>query len=191
MGSSLSKRVNGKTVELVSAQEFEVERLRTGALPGADMDEVVGFWERAARLQRSVTAATTSVRDLNKKVKGLKRGLARTRSAPEELDAELQNIRTELFELEEALSGNQSMNEVGQELPPTIQGRLGKVLIGIGNSTYGPTATHREVLGFAEDDFRNIVERLNTLQDTTIPAFEKALLEADGPWVPGGSIPLP
>jgi len=105
---SLSKRVNGEISELVSAQKFEVERLRDGALTGADTKDVVAFWERTARLQRSVTATSNTVNALNKKVKGLKRAVARTRTAPEELDEQWQAIRSELFEIEEALSGNQS-----------------------------------------------------------------------------------
>ena len=188
---SLSQRVNGETIELVSAQEFEVERLRDGALPGADTDDVVAFWERTARLQRSVTAASSTVTALNKKMRGLKRAVARTRSAPEDLDEQWQAIRSELFDIEEAMSGNQSMNEVGQELPPTVQGRLGKVLIGIGNSTYGPTTTHRQVLEFAETDFSELRERINELTETAIPNLETAIFEADGPWVPGGTIPEP
>jgi len=188
---SLSKRVNGKTTELVSAQEFEVERLRDGALPGAETEEVVAFWERTARLQRSVTAASNSIAALHKKVKGLKRAVKRTRSAPEELDEQWQAIRAELFDIEEAMSGNQSMNEVGQELPPTVQGRLRKVLTGIGNSTYGPTETHKEVLGFAETDYSDLRDRINVLIETAIPELEAAILEADGPWVPGGAIPKP
>jgi len=188
---SLSKRVRGETTELVGPQEFVVERLRDGALPGSDTDDVIAFWERTSDLQRSVTAASNTVGALNRKVVGLKRALARTRSAPEELDAQWQSIRTELFEIEEILGGNQSMNEVGQELPPTVQGRLGKVLTGVGNSTYGPTATHRQVLGYAEEGFGDIRERLNTLQNDTVPEFEAALIAADGPWVPGGTIPQP
>ena len=186
---SLSKRVRGVTTELVGPKEFVVERLRDGALPGADTAEVVAFWERTAQLQRSVTAASSLQSALDKKVTGLKRAIARTRSGPETLDAQWQTIRTELFEIEEALGGNQSMNEVGQELPPNVQGRLWKVLVGIGNSTYGPTTTHREVLGYAEDDFVDIRERLSALQETAIPELEQAVLAAGGPWVPGGTIP--
>jgi len=188
---SLSKRVNGKTTKLVSAQEFEVERLRDGALPGADTEEVVAFWERTAHLQRNVTAASNSVNGLHRKVRGLKRAIARTRSAPEDLDEQWQAIRAELFEIEEAMSGNQSMNEVGQELPPTVQGRLRKVLTGIGNSTYGPTETHKDVLGFAETDFDDLRDRIIVLIETDIPELEKCILEAGGPWVPGGRIPKP
>ena len=55
--------------------------------------------------------------------------------------------------------------------------------------TYGPTRTHEQQLEFAERDFETLRIRINTLQETTIPAFEKALLDANGPWTPGGTIP--
>ena len=181
--------MRGETIELVAPQTFEVERLRDGALPGASIDEVVAFWERAAKLQRSVSAANSTISALSNKAELLKKALANTRSAPAELDDEWQAIRTELFDIEEILGGNQSMNEVGQDTPANVRSRLGKVLTGVGSSTYGPTATHRETLGYAEDAFDELLERINTLQDTTIPDFEAALLDAGGPWTPGGTVP--
>ena len=186
---SLSKRVRGETVELVAPQSFAVERLRDGALPGSSIDEVVAFWERTSKLQRSVFAANSAISALNNKAELLKKALANTRSAPDDLDDDWQAIRTELFEIEEILGGNQSMNEVGQDTPANVRSRLGKVLTGIGNSTYGPTATHRETLGYAEEAYDELLERINTLQDTTIPEFEAALLDAGGPWTPGGTVP--
>ena len=186
---SLSKRVRGKTVELVAPQSFEVERLRDGALPGASTDDVVAFWERTAKLQRSVSAAASTVTALGEKAELLKKALANTRSAPDALDDEWQAIRTEIFDIEGILGGNQSMNEVGQDTPANVRSRLGKVLVGVGNSTYGPTTTHRETLGYAEEAYDELLERINTLQQTTIPAFETSLIEAGGPWTPGGVVP--
>ena len=187
---SLSKRVRGKTVELVAPQSFEVERLRRdGALPGASTDDVVAFWERTAKLQRSVSAAASTVTALGEKAELLKKALANTRSAPDALDDEWQAIRTEIFDIEGILGGNQSMNEVGQDTPANVRSRLGKVLVGVGNSTYGPTTTHRETLGYAEEAYDELLERINTLQQTTIPAFETSLIEAGGPWTPGGVVP--
>ena len=81
------------------------------------------------------------------------------------------------------------MNEVGQDTPANVRSRLGKVLVGVGNSTYGPTTTHRETLGYAEEAYDELLERINTLQQTTIPAFETSLIEAGGPWTPGGVVP--
>jgi len=81
------------------------------------------------------------------------------------------------------------MAEVGQDPPANVQSRLGKVMIGTGQSTYGPTATHLQTLGAAEADFETVRTRLNALQQTTIPAFEASLIAAGAPWTAGGVIP--
>ncbi|MEM9014039.1 MAG: glycosyl hydrolase [Pseudomonadota bacterium] len=186
---SLSKVVRGETTELVSAQPFKVERLREGALTGADLASVVAFWERLADLQRSVTAANAATEQLTTKVDDLKVALSRTRAAPSDLDVQWRTIRTELNAIISELSGNQAMSVVGQEPPATVSNRLGKVLVGTAYQTYGPTETHMQTLTYAETDFAAIRDRINTLKDTTIPNFETALLDAGGPWTVGGNIP--
>ena len=186
---SLSKVVRGETTELVPAQSFTVERLREGALPGADVDSVVAFWERLALLQRSVTAASVTTGQLQTKVEELKVALKRTRTAPAALDDQWRAIRTELNAINSTLNGNQAMAAIGQDAPATVTSRIGKVLVGTAYQTYGPTETHRQTLAYAESDFETIRQRINTLQETTIPAFEAALLEAGGPWTSGGIIP--
>ena len=186
---SLSKIVRGEITQLVEPQSFEVTRLREGALPGADMESVVAFWERLASFQRSVTAANQAIGQLETKVDALKLALGRTRAAPAELDSEWRSIRTELNVVISELRGNQAMAVVGQEPPATVFSRINKVLIGTAYSTYGPTQTHTETLEFAESEFETIRQRINTLEGTTIPAFEASLLDAGAPWTPGSAIP--
>ncbi|MEM6415229.1 MAG: glycosyl hydrolase [Pseudomonadota bacterium] len=186
---SLSKRVRGETTVLVEAQQFNVKRMRDGAIPGASPNDVVAFWERASKLQRAVTAANAATTNITKKIEDLKLALDRTRSAPEALDNQWSVINTELQDIVELLNGNQAMAEVGQDPQATINSRLGRVMIGIGYSTYGPTTTHEQQLSYAEESFDAVRTRMNTLMQTTIPAFEIALIDAGGPWTTGGAIP--
>ncbi|MBI1393602.1 MAG: glycosyl hydrolase [Alphaproteobacteria bacterium] len=186
---SLAKRVRGKTTELVGPQAFKVERLRTGALPGAPINEVVAFWERVAKLDRAVGASNQSIEALEAKLAGLKTAIGYTRTAPSDLDTEWSRLRNELDNIVEKLSGNQSKAVVGQEPEPNITQRLGKVGIGVGLSAYGPTKTHRQVLGYAEQDFAVVRERLVKLKDEAVPALEAAIIEAGGPVVGAGPIP--
>ncbi|NOX94155.1 MAG: glycosyl hydrolase [Alphaproteobacteria bacterium] len=186
---SLSKTVRGVTTELVSARAFQVERLREGALAGATPRETVAFWERLSTLQRGVTAADQATNHIEEQIEKLQIALGRTRSAPAELDTEWRAIRTELQDIIEMLNGNQAMAEVGQDTPTTIGSRLGRLLIGTSNSTYGPTPSHRQSLDYAEADFEAVRQRINALQQTTIPAFQAKLIESGAPWTPGGLIP--
>jgi hypothetical protein len=188
---SLSKRVRGETTELVAPQEFEVQPLHEGALEGAPTEEVVAFWNRVSSIQRAVVAANETLSDFDKKLEELEKALDRARGEPTALQNQWAAIRTEVMELREALSGNQSRAEVGAEGPPTVQSRLGKLLVGVGLSTYGPTQTHRQVAGYIEEEFSSLRERINRLQTETIPAFEQALLDADAPWTPGQPVPAP
>ena len=186
---SLSKVVRGETTELVAPQSFEVERLREGALPGADVESVVAFWERLANLQRSVTAADHALDGLEQKVDDLKVALSRTRSAPAGLDDQWRSIRTEYNAIVSELRGNQAMAKVGEPAPATVLNRIDSVLVGTAYSTYGPTETHRQSLEYAEGDFEAIRQRINALHEEAIPAFEAALSDAGAPWTPGGPIP--
>ena len=185
----LAKRVRGKTTQLVGPKPFMVKRLRKGALKGAEPAQVVAFWERLGKDQRAISAAAAETRVLKKKIKDLKIALDRTRSAPDGLDDQWLAARTELEDIIAALMGNQSKAEVGEDVPATVMSRLSAVMIGTSYSTYGPTPTHLKTLGYAEHDFKALRERINSLQQRTIPALEQALIDAGGPWTPGGLIP--
>ena len=73
--------------------------------------------------------------------------------------------------------------------PSTVGSRLGFAALGTGNSTYGPNPAHEAQLGMAEDEFAGIRERLMTLTDESIPAFEDALSGVNAPWTPGRTMP--
>ncbi|RMB11983.1 VPS10 domain-containing protein [Eilatimonas milleporae] len=187
--ATLSSRVRGVTTELAAPVSFEVTRLRQGALKGAEPADVVAFWEELDKLDRSISAARVTLRHLNVKADQLKTALARSRTAPAELDDRWQAIRTEIDDIGTALTGNRAMAEIGELEPATVSSRLSQVMVGTALSTYGPTPSHRENFGHAQAAFADLRTRLNRLTGETIPAFEAALIDAGAPWVPGSPIP--
>ena len=188
---SLAQHVNGVTTELAPPQVFQVERLRTGALPGAEPAEVVAFWARLAKLQRNVTAATQVIAELRNRLDLLKQAIERAQGIPMKLDESWHNIRQSLFAIEEQLSGNQAQLALGTAGPASVSARLGKVLIGTSNSTYGPTETHETTLQIAESDFETVSNGLRNLQLEAFPTLEAALSDAGAPWTPGAVLPQP
>ncbi|MFW5926944.1 MAG: VPS10 domain-containing protein, partial [Wenzhouxiangella sp.] len=48
----LAKRIDGEVTQLAGPREFEVVRMRTGALEGAPPEETVAFWKRLSAMQR-------------------------------------------------------------------------------------------------------------------------------------------
>ncbi|WP_299297138.1 glycosyl hydrolase [uncultured Erythrobacter sp.] len=185
---SLSKRVRGQTTELVAPQPFTVEQLRDGALPPqADAAE---FWAAISAFDRSVTATALTLSELQRKVGLLEIAASRaTRGDPTTLDNRLQAIRSEVFALDGMLNGNQARNELFERTQPTVRSRLGVIMTGLFGATYGPTQTHRDQFGYAQADFGAIRDRLRTLSESTVPAFEAELEAAGAPWVPGAKIP--
>jgi len=68
---------------------------------------------------------------------------------------------------------------------PTVANRLSFVITGTNFSTYGPTPSHVEAMDMAEGQFADVKARLVRLTEETVPAFERALVDAGAPWVPG------
>ena len=108
---------------------------------------------------------------------------------PTVLDNRLQSIRQEADAVSELVNGNEARNAIYERTQPTVRSRLGFVMTGVGRSTYGPTATHRQQLDIAKSEFAAIKQRVATLVDVTIPAYEEELIAAGAPWVPGAKIP--
>ena len=186
---SLSQRVNGVTTELAPAQPFTVERMTSGALEGAELADVEAFWKRTANLLRNASAAAQVIAELKARLELMKQAIAQAQGAPDELDQQWHEVRTALHNIEEQLVGNQAQNELGTFAPANISSRLGRVLTGVSYSTYGPTGTHRKVLGYAEKDYEALKARLSSLQQQGFPALEAALNAASAPWTPGSALP--
>jgi len=186
----LVRQHNGEVETLGDAQTIEVERLTEGALPGSPEDETVAFWERLSGLQREVSAVQSSIGLTRTRLGYLQTALHRSRTAPGALDAQFEALRQELFEIEEALGGNQTtQGQYGLE-EATIGSRMSYAQMGTGLSTYGPSPAHEEQLGMAEDEFAGIRDRMASLLNEDIPAFEAELRAVGAPWTPQAVFPL-
>jgi hypothetical protein len=186
---TLSKEIDGAVTDLSGPLPFDVERMREGALEGAEDDDTEAFWLRTAELQRETTAASLALREAMKKVEAMQTALSRTPAPPGDLDGRLHELRETLLALDEELNGNRSKREVGEKTRPTIRSRLRFVIGGIRYTTYGPTPNLVKSLEIATDRFAEFKPALELVLDERIPAMERALMEAGAPWVEGGRIP--
>ena len=185
---SLSKRVRGETTELVAAKPFTVKRLRDGALPA--QADVFEFMEEVSQFDRSITAAGLYLNEIKAKASRLEIATQRIRGGnPADVDDVMQAIKDEVNALDEVLNGNVARVAIFERRVPTMRERLGTVQTSIGNSTYGPTQTARDQLGYAKADFDDVKARLTELAEDIIPTFEAELVELGAPYVAGGKIP--
>lgn len=186
---TLTEHVNGKYRQLSEPQTFEVKRLRTGTLKGAEPEQTVAFWQEVADLQGQVSAANKALSTALKRTKQLRLALSRTYTEPGQLDQSLHDITRALHVLDVQLNGMGSKNQIGQDGHMTISDRISAAMIGTVLSTYGPTPTHKRSLQIGRDEFASFKTTLNDLLMNKIPAFEKQLQKAGGPWVAGGALP--
>jgi len=142
-----------------------------------------------ADLQRGVTAADEAMELAFKSVGELERALARSTIDPGTLDTELEALKQELYDLDQALSGNRTIGAIGHPRVPTVSGRLRVASMGGGMSDYGPTATHRRVFEIARQEFGEIEVGLRQLIDVDLPALEAKMEAAGVPWTPGRPLP--
>jgi len=184
----LTSRVRGQTTQLVGPQPFTVEPLGEGTLP--PQDDRFEFWEEVAAFDRTVTATSITLQDTRKKLDQLALAVARTPGGdPTAFDNRLASLRAEALALDELLNGNEARNAIYERTQPTVRSRLGRVLYSLYGSTYGPTQTMRDQFAYAKADYGALKDRLVTLSEAAIPAFEAELIEAGAPWVSGGRIP--
>jgi len=180
---TLSKQVDGVITNLSEPMSFKVEQMRKGALTGASPAETAAFWQQIAQMQKDISAASLELNEALKKVEILKTALARTTTAPGDLDKQLFDTKQALLDLDEQLNGNRSKQQVGEKTKPNINYRLGVAVNGTMNSTYGPTPTHKRSLEIAQSQLTEFKSALNKILNEQLPRLEKALLDAGASFI--------
>ena len=169
--------------------KFEVVRMYSGALDGADPEVTAAFWKDVDKLNKSVSAASKVLNDAITKLKLMEAALERTPGNTGNLVQQLYDLKQELFAIDEQMNGNRSKNEVGEKNNPTVLSRLNNTIYGSFSSTYGPTETLKRNLEIAGAQFTKLKGALDNMINVKIPSVEKALIDAGAPWISGQPIP--
>ncbi|MEE4196738.1 MAG: hypothetical protein V2I54_03770 [Bacteroidales bacterium] len=185
----LSKEIDGVVTDLSQPMEFEIERLRKGALEGAGPDDVVAFWEKLEIFSASLNTAQIVLNNAREKVGAMSIALSRAEISPGELNRKLHELLLEIKTLETEFYGSQAKSKIGEKDIPTIFDRLSAASIGTSNSTYGPTPMHRRSLEIARNEFAQVKTKIDEIVEKKIPALEKELINAGAPWIEGQQIP--
>jgi hypothetical protein len=186
--ATLYKQVDGQVSQLAESQQFEVVHLREGALPGSPPDVTAAFWRDYENATRTASALRLTLRNALTKVEAMKLALATSTAEAGVLDERLHDLRTELLDLDERLSGNRSKQQPGEKTRPTIGYRLFAVARGVGQSTYGPTETNKRSLEIAVDQLTDAQTKLE-LAKAKMSALAQDLLNAGAPWIEGEALP--
>jgi photosystem II stability/assembly factor-like uncharacterized protein len=185
---TLVKKVDGVTSVLAGPKDFEVVQLREGALEGASFAELEAYRQKIEELGKSVSAASTVLKNTEDKVDVMIKALDRTPKAPGELDSLLHELKMDLFVLNEKMNGKSTKREIGEKDNPTFRNRYSVARAGL-STTYGPTPMHRQSLDLAETSFAEFKSELEVIKNIRIPELEQKLIEAGAPWIEGQPLP--
>lgn len=172
----------GEERPLAESVTFNVKRLYEPALKGAPMEEVTAFWQQLAKLAGEVSGARYAIDDVVEDIDTMRKMLAAAPIAPGQLDHDINTLRQEMYDLEQALTGDVSRGEVGAYDVHRVTSWLWHAMGGVSESTYGPTPEHRKSLQYAQDAFAPIKARVNAIVANDVPALRQRLLEAGAPW---------
>ena len=157
-------------------------------MQGNSHSVTVAFWRSYENAVRTSSAVNRSLGIEVTRVKAMKKALSRATTAPGDLDKRLNRLRTKLQDLEDTLFGNRAKRQLGQKSRPNVGSRLSAVELGVSESTYGPTATHRKTLEIANVQLRKIKSDLEEAS-VEAAALGNDLLKAGAPWVEGNPLP--
>ncbi len=180
---ALSQEVDGAVTQLSEPQSFQVEPLRSGALPGAEPQAVAEFWQQLSGVQHEVAISSKKLSEGLKRTKRLSKALKNSLAEHGDLDLTLNQIISDLHALDRTLNGNRSKQQVGEKTHVTVGSRLGAVMIGTSLSTYGPTPNHKRTLAIAEREFNELKPQIDDIIDKRLPEFESKLQAIGAPWV--------
>jgi len=169
---------------LGEAQTFVCEPLGEASVPPASLGEVADFQRRCAELQRAVVGASRAADEIQERIDHLRVAVFNTTSAEGDLAPRLRALEVRLLDLLVELEGDDTVASRSEPTPPSLAGRLNRVVWGSAESTAAPTGTHRESFDVVARHFPRIQRELTDI-DVELEEIE-TLLEAMGaPWTPG------
>lgn len=180
--ATLYKQEDGTISQLGEPVDFEVKRLRKGALPGASPEVTAAFWRLYENVTEEASVFGMELSNTLKKVNAMKTALNRSKTRPGALDQQLSTLRKSLLTINTTFNGNAAKSQIGAKNRPTIGSRLFSLQIGVGNATYGPTATHKATMEIIQRQLADLNEQLGIAR-VEMEKLEKALKAAGAPRV--------
>jgi hypothetical protein len=181
---ALSKRVEGKLVDLAPPQSFILKPMFAGGLLASDQESRLGFQIEAAELYRAVTGAGRAADELQVRIDHVKNALAETPQDTEEFGRGLRALEARLRQLRQGLDGDVTRSSRYEPVPLSISGRIGFIISGSWGSQSAVSATHADSLKVAQAEFAVILAGMKSLA-ADLAALEASVEAIKAPWTPG------
>jgi photosystem II stability/assembly factor-like uncharacterized protein len=180
----MSKIVEGATTQIAGPLSFNVKPLRSGALQGASYDEIIAFSEMLTDFQQDITATNTELQNCEKRLAAMKIAAGKTTKPEPGIVSQIYDASQKIKKLDLDINGYDAKNEVGARNRPSPNSRMFVGFRGL-NTTYGPTAMHKETVETGKSELAKAKTGIAELSNSVLPEIEKALKEAGAPWIEG------
>ena len=184
--ATLYKREGSTITQLAEPVSLTLEAIYDAALTTNSSEQVLDFGKQVSNAQKRAAVANSVIKTIEKQLKALRTAIDGTPSDVTGLETQFAAIQTELNALNLALTGLKSRDRKGAK-PANIMSRLGYAM-SANWSNYGPTQQHKEQFGYAIEGLDSVAKRLHTLQTTTVPSLQQAIIDAGGPWTQGAPV---
>ena len=176
--ATLSKIVDGKTTQLSGPVSFDVVPLREGTLKGAPFNEKEKFWKEISNTLKDAMALSQKVNKALSKTEAMQKALNNSTAVPGTLDKDLYILREKLLNMQTKLYGSKARNEAGEKNAPTVFSRISVLMMGTGNSTYGPTPMLQQTLDIAKTEFESLQQQMDEITKNTLPKLTEEIEKA-------------
>jgi photosystem II stability/assembly factor-like uncharacterized protein len=186
---SLAKLVDGELTPLGQPQAFEARPLGLTTLAASDKAALLAFQLKLGRLQRAVMGANQVVEETLDQLEAIQNALLNTPDAGPETFAEVRSLKERLFDIREALSGDETVTSRAELAPPSITDRVQRAVGGFWSSS-APTTTHRRNYEIAGQAFETVLGELRALVEVDVRVLSERLEALGAPWTPGRGVPI-
>lgn len=179
------KSEDGKLTLIAGPEKFTCKPLHNTTLPAENMREYADFIDKAHKLQLNVSNVEEYLKQINNRIKLLKKTIKATHNTDPNLLAAIRNIEYDFVLMNDLMNGDDSKSKRNANQTPSISNRLGTMLYSLWFTRSAPTTTNKQVYNIIEKQTKELMTGLNKLVNEDIKAIENKLDEIGAPWTPG------
>ena len=181
---SMSKEIDGVETQFEGDKSFEVMPLNSNSLKGASIAETTSFWKKYDATTREVTAAQYKIGNTINKVKAMDRALVQTPTSDSNLTSAYRSVVDKMNKLSSQMYGSATKRQIGEKTKPTVGDRLFAVSRVVGESTYGPTETSKDVLQLIDKEVNEMKSQLKNI-NVDLNSIAEKIISVGGPIIEG------
>ncbi len=181
----LFDRIGSAVTELAGPVSFNVVADNTEQVPDADRAALHDFQQKSLKLWRSGAATSSAAREVQTRLKAIKRALKETPAAFTALSVRADDLISRMNVISRELDGDNILRGRNEGTPPAVGDRLGNLLETSRFAIVKPTATQLTDYAIASEGLAEQLGKLRQIMLTDLPALERDMEAAGAPWTPG------